>query len=78
MKAPIEERETTPKNERYKIPSYLRDKQTELMWALAAQDYSPAQIQLIFGFKHLSTVTRIIDKLPPNYISPWVKRIQIA
>lgn len=57
------------------IPQYLEDKRNEIMWSLSEQqEYNFADIQKMFNFKHLSTVTRIIKRKPQWWVSPWVKR----
>lgn len=57
------------------IPQYLQDKRNEIMWSLSEQqEYVPADIQKMFNFRHLSTVTRIIKRKPSWWVSPWVKR----
>jgi len=65
------------KPQRLGMPQYLKDKQQELMFALADknQGFRPADIQQIFNFKHLSTVTRILEKKPIDWKPKWVKKI---
>lgn len=65
-------------NNKNKMPAYLRDKQIEYMYSLAVQDYTPSQIQMLFGFEHLSTVVRILEKMPKGWKSPWIKRKQVC
>lgn len=56
------------------IPRHLQDKRTELIWSLSdQQEYLPVDIQRIFNFIHLSTVTRIIARKPVGWKSPWKK-----
>ncbi len=57
------------------IAKHEKAKQIELIWALAAQDYTPAAIARIFNFKHRSTVLRIVQQKPRDWVSPWVKRV---
>ena len=58
------------------IPLYLQDKRNELIWSLSEQqEYSPTDIQKMFNFGHLSTVTRIIARKPSWWVSPWVKKL---
>lgn len=58
-----------------KIPQHLADKRNELMWSLSSQqEYAPVDIQLMFNFEHMSTVTRILQAKPKWWVSPWVKR----
>ena len=57
-----------------KLPLYIAEKRKELMFALASQGYRPVDIQQIFGFDHMVSVTRILAKMPKDYKSPWVKQ----
>ena len=56
------------------IPAYLRDKRDEIIWSLSnQQEYPPVDIQKMFNFKHISTVTRILQRKPKGWKSPWIK-----
>jgi len=57
-----------------KVVKHLLDKRDELIWSLASQEYSHADIGRIFNVRHRSTVLRIIARKPARWISPWVKR----
>lgn len=58
------------------IPPYLRDKRNELLFALAKQGYSQAQLAIIFNLS-TSRISTIIAMMPENYRSRWVKRDDI-
>lgn len=51
---------------------YLYDKQAELIWALAHQDYRNIEIAVIFNLDR-SRVGRIIGKMPKGWVPKWVK-----
>jgi len=55
------------------IPPYLRDKRNELIFALAKQGYSQAQLAVMFNLS-TSRMNTIVATMPANYVSPWVKR----
>ena len=54
------------------IEKHLTAKRNELVWALATQDYTNAQIGRIFNINR-STVLRIIEKKPSGWVTPWWK-----
>ena len=56
------------------MEDYLKDKRSELMWAIAKQGYTAAQVGRIFGLSR-STAADIINKCPEGWVSPWVKRV---
>lgn len=56
-----------------KLENHLKDKRNELIWALALQDYSHAQIARIFGIAHRSTVLRIVQQKPRDWRPKWEK-----
>jgi len=55
------------------IEPYLREKRQELIWALAKQGYTAAQLSKIFGVDQ-STASRIIDAMPKDWRTRWVKK----
>ena len=55
------------------IEQHLKDKRDELIWALALQNYSNAQIARMFGLNRMA-IKRIVDRKPKDYQSKWVKR----
>lgn len=54
------------------MEEYLKEKRQELMWGIAKQGYTAAQVGRIFGLSR-STAGDIIKKMPENWSSPWVK-----
>lgn len=58
------------------IPPYLRDKRNELLFALAKQGYSQAQLAIIFNLS-TSRISTIVATMPENYRTRWVKRDDI-
>lgn len=54
------------------MPKYLREKRSELIWALSLQDYSQSHIALMFNVDR-ATVLRIISKKPKNWTVKWKK-----
>lgn len=58
------------------IPPYLRDKRNEIVFALAKQGYSQAQLAVLFNLS-TSRVSAILSTMPSNYRSKWVKRDDI-
>jgi transposase len=54
------------------MEEYLKEKRQELMWSIAKQGYSAAQVGRIFGLSR-STAADIIKKMPVDWQSPWVK-----
>lgn len=55
-----------------KIEKYIKEKRNELIWALALQGYTGAQIGRIFN-RDRSTVLRIIGMKPVRWTPKWVK-----
>ncbi len=56
-----------------KMKGYLKAKQTELIWALALQDFTYSDIGIIFGIKHRSTVLRTVRRRPKDWSPKWKK-----
>lgn len=56
-----------------KLEAHLIDKRNEIIWHLALQDYTIAQIARMFNFRHRTTVLRIIEKRPEGYKPKWTK-----
>lgn len=54
------------------IEEHLKDKRTELIWALSQQDYTDAQIARIFNCNRV-TIMRIVAKKPKDYKAKWIK-----
>lgn len=54
------------------MEQYLKDKQRELIWALAKQGYKPPQLMKIFGLPR-STTYKIVEAMPADWESPWRK-----
>lgn len=54
------------------LEKYLRDKRTELIWALSMQQYTHSQIGRIFSINR-STALRIIRQKPRDWRVKWVK-----
>ena len=54
------------------VEQHLMDKRNELIWALAGQDYTQAQIGRIFNLDR-STILRIIEKKPVRWVTSWQK-----
>lgn len=52
---------------------YLLHKRDEIVWSLAKQGYTSAQINRMFGTPR-STVHAIISRMPDSWLSPWVKK----
>jgi len=55
------------------IEPHLLAKRQELIWALAKQGYTAAQIGRFFRLDRALTF-RIIKSMPKNYQTKWVKR----
>jgi len=55
------------------MPTHLRQKRSELMWALSKQGYNGTQIALLFGVGR-STAFEIIKKMPKDWETPWSKK----
>ena len=51
---------------------YIKEKKTEIIWALSAQGYSNAQIATMFNMNR-STILRIIEKKPSDWSPKWKK-----
>jgi predicted DNA-binding protein YlxM (UPF0122 family) len=58
------------------MKQHIKHKQTELIRALGMQDYSYQEIADIFGVSK-SYVFKIISTTSKDWISPWVKRLDI-
>lgn len=58
------------------MKQHIKHKQTELIRALGIQDYSYQEIADIFGVSK-SYVFKIISTTSKEWISPWVKRLDI-
>lgn len=54
------------------MEKYLREKRQELIWALAKQEYTGAQIAKLFGTTR-STVAFIIKQMPADWQPKWKK-----
>lgn len=52
----------------------LTTKRHELIWSLAAQGYSHQDIADILKKVDRSNITRITNKMPEGWTSPWVKQ----
>jgi hypothetical protein len=61
-------------NKQEMIKELLETKRTELIWALSLQDYTHDDIATILRSADRSTITRVINKRPDGWTSPWVKR----
>lgn len=55
-----------------KEKQYLFDKRRELIWALSHQDYSNADIGIIFN-RDASVITRIVNQMPKDWEPKWTK-----
>jgi len=64
------------KETKQQIPPYLRDKRNELIFALAKQGYTQAQLATIFNLS-VSRMSVIISKMPEGYRTKWFKRNDI-
>lgn len=53
---------------------HLKDKQEELVWALALQGYSNEEIRSIFNMPNRTYVFRIVARMPKGWIPKWIKR----
>jgi len=51
---------------------HLLDKRDEIVWALALQDYTNAQIARIFSV-HRSVIGKIMNRQPKDYKPKWQK-----
>jgi len=51
---------------------HLIEKYNELVWALAHQDYTAADIGVIMN-RHRSVILRVISKKPREWTPKWVK-----
>lgn len=60
-------------NKQEMIKEMLEQKRLELIWALSLQDYTHEDITQIMRGADRSTITRIINKRPADWQSPWVK-----
>lgn len=56
------------------IKGLLDEKRTELVWALSLQKYTQADIAYILRDADISTVSRMIAKMPSDYKPKWVKQ----
>ena len=54
------------------IEVHLREKRNELIWALTAQNYFPAQIARVFNM-HRATIGNIIKSKPMDWKPKWHK-----
>jgi predicted DNA-binding protein YlxM (UPF0122 family) len=63
-------KETTP------LKVYLKDKRDELVWAISQQDYSLADVGMIFNISK-AAVFRIVKRMPDGWTSPWRKDKQV-
>ncbi len=54
------------------LENHLKEKRSELIWALSLQDYTHAQISRIFNCNRV-TIMRIINKRPKDYKAKWIK-----
>jgi len=54
------------------MPPFLREKRTELIWALSQQGYNGSQIAQLFNIAR-STAHEIIKQMPEGWTSPWRK-----
>jgi len=54
------------------IKPYLSEKRAELIWALAKQQYSEAEIGSIFNISK-QRVNVINQQMPKGWSSPWIK-----
>lgn len=54
------------------MPTYLREKRAELMWALSKQGYNGAQLAQLFNIAR-STAHEIIKQMPEGWETPWHK-----
>lgn len=52
----------------------LDQKRLELVWALSLQDYTHEDIAYLLRDADRSTITRMINKRPPDWKPKWVKR----
>lgn len=51
---------------------YLREKRSELIWALSKQGYTGAQLAKLFGATR-STISFIIKQMPSDWQPKWKK-----
>lgn len=56
------------------METHVKDKRTELIWALSLQEYTDKQLASIFGVDR-STIYRTLKKMPKNYKAKWIKII---
>ena len=54
------------------MEQYLREKRAELIWALAKQGYTGAQLSKLFGTTR-STIAFIIKQMPKDWQPKWRK-----
>jgi len=55
------------------MKKHIQDKRDELIWALSLQQYTHAEIGTMFKLNR-STVLRIIEAKPKDWVVKWVKR----
>lgn len=55
-----------------KTEIYLIEKRNEIIFSLASQGYTKAQIGRMFRLER-ATVGVILNKMPQGYVSPWKK-----
>ena len=56
-----------------KLESYLEEKRNEIIWALAHQHFTNAQIGRIFN-RDRGTIADILKKKPRDWQTKWIKK----
>lgn len=54
------------------MKTHLRDKRNEYIWSLINQDYSLADLAVIFGLSK-TQIFNVKEEMPKGWISPWAK-----
>jgi hypothetical protein len=55
------------------IKEYVKHKRDEIIWSVSEQDYSLADIGMMFNLSK-TQIHNIISSKPADWKSPWVKR----